>query len=121
MLTQLPQSEGETIGIQVSGKVDRAEEQKWISTFDSLIKQYDKINLVVVIDDNVDMTLDAFFDDIKWTFSHLKHMNKLAIVSTSRVIKWLVEADRPFAKMVNIDEQYFTVNELSKAWAWVKN
>ncbi len=121
MITQLPESEGATIGIMVTGKVDEAEEKKWISTFDALIKQHDKINVLVLIGDNFDIGLKAAFEDIKWTFGHLEHMDKLALVSTRCVIKWLVEIDSPFAKMVNIDEKYFDVNELSKAWAWVKS
>jgi hypothetical protein len=121
MITQLPESEGATIGIMVTGKVDQAEEEKWISTFNALIAQHDKINVLVLIDDNFDIGLKAAYEDLKWTFGHLKHIDKLAIVSTRRVIKWLVEIDSPFAKMVNIEEKYFDVNELNKAWAWVKS
>tara|TARA_R110002012_G_scaffold224450_2_gene396430 strand:+ start:2187 stop:2552 length:366 start_codon:yes stop_codon:yes gene_type:complete len=121
MITKLPQSEGATIGIRVSGKVDQAQEQEWINTFDSLIAQHNKINLLVVIDDTFSVGFEAALTDLKWTFGHMKHMNRLAIVSSGRVIKGLVEIDSFFAKMVNIEEKYFDVNELETAWNWIKS
>lgn len=121
MITKLPQSEGATIGIRVSGKVDQAQEQEWINTFDSLIAQHNKINVLVVIDNTFSVGLEAAFTDLKWTLGHMNHMNKLAIVSSGRVIKELVDIDSFFAKMVNIEEKYFDVNELETAWNWIKS
>ena len=109
------------IGIRVSGKVDQAQEQEWINTFNSLTAQHNKINVLVVIDNTFSAGLEAAFTDLKWTLGHMNHMNKLAIVSSGRVIKELVDIDSFFAKMVNIEEKYFDVNELETAWNWIKS
>jgi len=42
------------------------------------------------------ISVGAAYDDLKWTFKNLKNMNKLAIVSESKALGWLVAADSPF-------------------------
>ena len=120
MITLLPQGEGATIGIQVNGRIDKAEEEKWIVIFDKLIKEHQTINVLVLLNGKIDIGIDVAYEDLKWTMDHMSNMNKLAFVSSSRVLKWLVAIDSPFAKLVGIDEKYFTSDELQDAWDWVK-
>ncbi|GAC33123.1 SpoIIAA family protein [Paraglaciecola polaris] len=120
MITLLPQSEGRVIGIQVSGKIDKAEEQKWIDTFNKLIAKHQQINVLISLVGDIDVGVEVAYEDLSWTLHHLSNMNKLAFVSSSRVLKWLVAVDSPFAKLVGIDEKYFTPQELQDAWSWVK-
>lgn len=96
MIRQLPQSEGAVIGIEIFGKIDSKEEAKWIEIFDNLIEKYGSINILILLDGKFSIDVDAAYDDLKWTFRNLKNMNKLAIVSESRVLGWLVAADSPF-------------------------
>ncbi len=120
MITQLAQSHGNTIGVSVSGKIDLAEENRWIGIFDELVKTHGKINILVQVDGKIDYELNAVYEDLKWTFKHLAAINKLAIVSDSKVLGMLVAADSPFAKLVNISEKHFETEQLADAWDWVK-
>lgn len=121
MIKKLPESEGATIGVEVTGKIDSVEENKWIDIFDQLIEEHGEINILVLLDGKINFGVDAVYDDLKWTFKNLKHMNKLAIVSESRVLSWLVAADSPFGKMVGISEKHFETSQLQEAWSWVKD
>jgi hypothetical protein len=47
-------------------------------------------------------------------------MNKIAIVSSSKVLAWLVAADSPFGKLAGISEKHFETSQLQDAWSWVK-
>ncbi len=120
MIRQLPESEGAIIGIAVSGKIDSEEEEKWIEIFDDLIKKHGSIDLLVLLDGKFSIDFDAAYDDLKWTFKHLKNMNKLAIVSESRVLRWLVAADSPFGKLAGISEKHFEKSSLHDAWSWIR-
>lgn len=120
MIRKLPESEGATIGIEVSGKIDSEEENKWIDIFDKLIEEHGTINILVCLTGKINFSIDAAYDDLKWTFKNLKHMNKLAIVSDSKVLGWLVAADSPFGKLAGISEKHFETRHLQDAWSWVK-
>ncbi len=121
MIRKLPESEGATIGIEVSGKIDSVEEKKWIKEFDNLVEKHGKINILVLLDGRINFSFDAAYEDLKWTFKNLKSMNKLAIVSESKVLGWLVAADSPFGKLVGISEKHFETDRLQDAWRWVKD
>lgn len=120
MIRKLPESEGAIIGVEVSGKIDSSEENKWIEAFDRLIEEHGSINILVLLDGKINMDLDAAYDDLKWIFKHLKNINKLAIVSQSTVLSWLVAADSPFGKLVGISEKHFETSKLEDAWSWVR-
>tara|TARA_R110000764_G_scaffold99821_2_gene184609 strand:+ start:221 stop:706 length:486 start_codon:yes stop_codon:yes gene_type:complete len=116
----LSKSEGATIGIQVGVKIDKAEEEKWIVIFDKLLEEHRTINVLVLLDGEIKVGLDVVYEDLMWTLHHISNINKLGFVSSSRVLKWLVAIDSPFAKLVGMDEKYFTSDELQDAWDWVK-
>lgn len=120
MIEKLPQSDGAVIGVEVSGSISAAEEAQWVKYFDELIAEHGTINILVVLDGKLNMGLDVAYDDLKWTFKHLKNMNKLAIVSQSKVLDLLVTLDSPFGKLVGISENHFKLNELENAWSWVR-
>lgn len=120
MIKKLPQSKGAVIGIEVSGKIDSKEENKWIGIFDMLIAEHGKINILVLLNGKFNIGLDAAYDDLKWTFKNIKNINKLAIVSESKVLGWLVAADSPFGKLVGISEKHFEASHSKDAWKWVQ-
>jgi len=120
MIKMLPESEGAVIGIEVFGKIDATEEIKWIAVFDELIAEHGGINILVLLNGKFNIGVDAAYDDLKWTFKNLKNMNKLAIVSESQILRWLVAAGSPFGKLAGLSEKHFYANRLQKAWNWVK-
>jgi hypothetical protein len=120
MIKKLPESGGAVIGVAVSGKIDSKEETNWIEIFDRLIAEQGKINILVLLDGRINIGADAAYADLKWTFKNIKNMNKLAIISDSKVLGWLVAADSPFGKLVGVSEKHFKTSHLQDAWNWVK-
>jgi hypothetical protein len=120
MISKLPESKDATIGIEISGKISTEEESKWIEVFDKLIEEHGDINVLVELDGRINFGIDVAFSDLKWTFKNIKNMNKLALVSDSKVLGLLVAADSPFGKLVGVSEKHFESSKLADAWEWVK-
>lgn len=120
MIRQLPQSEGAALGFEVNGKVSKEDEQQWLETIEAAIKQHGKLRLLVFLDEKAKWSVEAGIEDLKWAFRHMQHFDKLAIVSSSRVWKWLVTIDSLFAPLVGIGEQHFDTERLDDAWKWIK-
>ncbi|TLU65317.1 STAS/SEC14 domain-containing protein [Thalassotalea litorea] len=121
MVEELAQSEGKYFGVKLSGTVGIGEEQKWLKELDKRVMQYDNVSLLLQLDDGAGWGLKAGWQDIKWVFHNMKHIDKVAVVSDSKVWEWLVKVDALFAKVVNIDESHFTHEELEQAWTWLKS
>ncbi|TEW56204.1 STAS/SEC14 domain-containing protein [Psychromonas sp. RZ22] len=121
MIKQLEKSYGATIGLEISGTISAKEEQQWIEILDNIIEKNGNINVLIVLDGKVNFGIDVLYTDLKWTLKNIKNMNKLAIVSKSKVLGWLVAADSPFGKLVGVSEKHFALNKLSEAWDWVND
>lgn len=120
MIRQLPQSEGATLGFEVGGKVTKDEELQWLKALEDAIGQHGKLRLLVVLDEKARWSIEAGIEDLRWAFKHMKHFDRLAIVSSSRVWKWLVTIDGLFAPLVGVGEKHFDISQLDDAWKWVR-
>lgn len=120
MIKELPESNGPILGFEISGKVTLEEEEAWIRKFEAAIAEHGKVSVVAVLNEGAGWGIQAGLADIKFCLSHMKSLNKIAIVTDSSVWKWLIKADAQFAKLVNIGEKHFETAQLADAWAWVR-
>ncbi|TKB46355.1 STAS/SEC14 domain-containing protein [Thalassotalea mangrovi] len=120
MIAELAQSEGKYIGFKLSGKIDSNTEQQWLGKLDRLIAEHNKIRILLLLDDDAGWGVEAGWQDIKWVFHNIRHIEKVAVVSDSRVWEWLIKVDAVLAKLVNIDESHFHHDQLYQAWQWLK-
>lgn len=121
MYKVLPQSEGPTLGLMISGKIDITEEQEMIELAEKVLAEHDKLNLLVIVGENVWASLEAAYADLRWITTHLKNVAKLAIVTDSKTLGWLVEQDAKIARHLGIGERHFATDELEEAWTWTKS
>ncbi len=120
MIKKLPESEGSYLGFEVTGKVSLEEELEWIGKFEEAIKVHGRVSALVVLGEQASWGVKAGLEDLKWVMTHLNQVNKIAIVSESKVWKWLIALDSPFAKLVGISEKHFELPDIADAWAWIK-
>ncbi|QOL25983.1 STAS/SEC14 domain-containing protein [Thalassotalea sp. LPB0316] len=120
MIKKLAQSSGPYLGFVVSGKAGLAEEQAWNEEIEQAISTHNKVSLLIVLSEGVHWGVDNAWQDIKWLFAHMRHFDKVAIVSSSAAWHWLITIDSFFAALMNIDEKHFSPNELDNAWQWLK-
>ena len=119
MITKLSKSKGNVLGVKISGKVSLEMEKEWINEFEKLIAEYDKISTLVFLDDHARWGLKAGIEDIKWLCTHMKNIEKIAVVADSNFWKWYVALDKPFGKLVGIGEKYFKPENIDDAWNWL--
>ena len=120
MITKLPESDVAVLGFEVSGKITKAEEEKWIEELDAAIRRQTPIHVLVHFRYYARWIIRAGIEDVNWLIHHMKDIGKLAFVSDKACWRWFVALDRPFAKLVGIEERHFEPDEIEDAWAWLK-
>ncbi len=121
MIKELPESTESVIGVEISGKVTLEEEKAWIARFDQAIAAHGTVSALVILGENAGWGVKAGLEDLKWLMTHMKNLDKIAIVTESTIWKWLIAVDAQFAKLVHIGERHFTPDQIEQAWAWLKS
>jgi hypothetical protein len=121
MYTILPRSQGPVLGVEISGKIDISQERELIAKAEDLIEEHHKISVLVVLGDHAGVSFEAAAADIKWVLANMQHLDKIAIVTDSRLLATLVAIDARFARMVGIAEKHFARDEIETAWHWIEN
>jgi hypothetical protein len=112
----LEQSYDNHLAFRVSGKVSVEEEKEWVARFEDIIEQYGKFRVMVILSESANWGIEAVIDDLKFAITHVKNFEKLAIISTSKVMETLVAIDAFFASFMNIGEKHFTPDQTDEAW-----
>ena len=120
MIEFLPQSEGNAVGIKVSGTLTHEDYQEMIPKLESLLKQHDKINMLVQLGDPAfdHMELRALWDDARFGLPHRNDFEKFAIVGD--LPKWMGWGTKVGAWFTSAEIKEFDKDNASDAWQWVK-
>ena len=121
MIIELPESEANTLGFEITATVTLEQQMEWIAKIEDTLQHHDKVSILIVLNEGAAWGFDAGVEDIKWVMRHMSRIRKIAIVSSSNVWNWLVSIDSFFASMVGIQEKHFDHADLSAAWEWVKS
>lgn len=121
MITELAESEANTLGFEINDRVTDAQGQELIARFERALSEHEQLNILIVLNEGASWGVDAGFEDIKWVLRHMKNMRKIAFVSSSNVWKWLVSIDSFFAMLAGIQEKHFDHADLAAAWQWLKS
>ena len=120
MIKELSKSEGSALGFENTGKVSLEEEKELIDKLNNAIETYGKVSVLVVFGEQASWGVKSGIEDLKWIMTHIKQLNKMAVVSESNVWKWLVALGSPFTKLVGISEKHFEPSKMADAWSWIK-
>ena len=121
MVKKLSASEGRYLGYEISGIVGSDQERLWIADLEAALEMHKSVCVLLVLDHEAKWGAEAGLSDIKWVFAHMSQLDRIAVVTDEKVWKWLVTVDSQFAKLVGIKEKYFPVDELDRAWEWLKS
>ncbi|WP_461535270.1 SpoIIAA family protein [Spongorhabdus nitratireducens] len=121
MIEILPQSTDDVLGYKISGKVTGDEEKYWLGKIEQHLKEHKKLRMLVILDDNAEWDMAAGYEDFKWISTHTRQMEKIAFVTSKKLWKWWLSADKPFARLFDVHLDNFDPDELDEAWAWVKS
>jgi len=120
MIKQLLHNSKEVLIYEVTQTIDVKEENEWIEQLNEYIEQNQKVRILLILGADATWSLRAGIEDIKWLFTHLKYIEKMAIVSESSWWKWYIKVDI-FAKIFGTEEKYFSVTQTDKALDWLSD
>jgi hypothetical protein len=120
MVTVLLGSEGNTLGIQASGKLTTKDyEEVMIPGLLELIDKFGKARFLCYVDETFSgMELGAMVDDAKFFFTHKNDLERMAIVGAAR---WIEVLTKFFANLMEGEVKTFAGEQLADAWDWIKS
>ncbi|WP_419810916.1 STAS/SEC14 domain-containing protein [Bacterioplanoides sp.] len=120
MIDYLPISQGNCLAFRVSGSVSLEQEEHWIRELQSIIDESGTIRMMMILEEDAYWGIQAGIEDLKFALKHSREFEKIAIVSNSQVMKWLVSIDDFFASFLNIHEKHFLPEQQAEAWQWLQ-
>lgn len=121
MVKKLSASAGRYLGYEISGTIGSDQERLWIADLEAALEMHKTVCVLLVLDTNAKWGVHAGVSDIKWVFSHMSKLDRIAVVSDEKVWKWFISVDSQFAKLVGIQEKFFPTEQIEEAWSWLKS
>ena len=106
------------VEITVDGFVTETELRDIASRLEAFIKSHGKVRILEVIKDFGGMDPMAFWEDIKFAFTHLNDFSRCAVVTDAQWIEWWSKAVRPF---LNCQVEVFQLADVDKAREWLND
>jgi len=126
MFQILDGSEGNVVGVEISGEYTKEDVEELKKIFEGRIDEgHDRINFLCKIDklNMGKIHISAFIDDAMYALKHLDQLRHIAVVGDSKIEKVLVEMDNKLfgKKKEGLIEKYFNVADIDKAWGFVRS
>ena len=124
MFAVLDGSEGNVLGVELSGAYTKNDVEAFEKAFEGCLKSGDKVNLLVKIDGlNIGSSeFGAFWEDCRYSLKNIDKIGLIAVVGHSRFEEILVKMDNMFFadSKKGREERYFDVSEIDKAWEFAR-
>jgi len=119
MVEILSESQGNVVGIKVSGKLtDKEYKEILIPKLEVVLKASGKIRFLCYMDSNFEgWEMAAAWDDLTFWLNHRNDFSKLAVVGGT---KWVEVGTKLSARIMGGQVEVFPVEELQRAWEWIK-
>ena len=117
MLEILERSEGRLVGLRVTGKITQDDVERASAHLEQDIQQTGGgIRLLVEVPQLAGIAPTALWDDLKFTLSHRRDFERVAIVADQR---WLALWSRIAGALTPAETRHFSSAELEAAWRWL--
>jgi hypothetical protein len=119
MFEIMSESAGNILGVRATGKLtDEDYKNTFLPKLASVLKEHDSANLLLFCDEGFEgWTPKAMWDDAYFGWIHRNDFNKMAVVSPPAYVDWCMKLSKHFMKG---EIKTFTSDQLSEAWAWLR-
>ena len=119
-------SENNILGVEISGGYTKADVEAFNEAATKVMDAgYDKINILVKMDQMhyLESEFMAFINDARSALKYLDKFRHLAIVGDSKIEAALIKVDNMIfgSKVKERIEKYFMIDDLDKAWDFVRS
>ena len=117
MAIEINQEEGGGIlTVRVSGRLVKADYDRFVPHVEMLIKQHGKIRLLFEMHDFHGWSAGAAWEDLKFGLHHFRDIERIAMVGEKKWQKGMGGFCRPFTKA---EIRYFDVSDIQGARQWL--
>jgi len=119
MLELLPQSQGNILGVRLTGKAtDEDYEKVFLPALETLIKEHGKVRCLYYMDREFQgWTLGAMWDDVRFGVKHKDDFSKVAVVGGPKWAEW---ATKMASHWISAEIKTYQGDSLDDAWAWLE-
>lgn len=118
MFEKLPQSTKNIVGYKTVGKLLDKDYKELIPELEKLIDEYGNIRFLMDMTEYGGASIMATMDDFIFSMKHDKEIERCAVVGNKTWEEWIVKASKHLMKS---DIRYFDINDIDKAWEWLKS
>ena len=108
---------GKCLLVQLSGKLTKEDYQHFVPAVERLVKQQDRIRVLVQMRDFHGWTLGALWEDIKFDVTHFGDIERLALVGDRKWEASMAAFCKPFTRAAI---RYFDESKYEDALGWIK-
>jgi len=102
--------------VHLNGKLTKEDYERFVPDTEQLIREHEKIRLLVALDDFHGWDAGALWEDIKWDARHFNHVEQVAVVGETKWQKWMAGFCQPFTTAT---VRYFDHDHMVEARAWL--
>jgi hypothetical protein len=117
MITVIKNQDDRIIHVEVEGKITRKDVKKVAQIADEKIKEYGKIKALIVLRYFEGYTPSAFFEDLKFSLTHLDSFSHMAICGEGKLEEFASKISAMFTKG---EIRYFDIIKIEDAINWVE-
>jgi hypothetical protein len=119
MTVQLTKEPGiNLLGIEVTGKLTKADYQQFVPKIEELIKLEGKLRILFEMIDFHGWTAGALWEDIKFDAKHFNDIERVALVGNTKWQEGMAAFCRPFT---TAQVRYFPEEQRHEAVVWLKS
>ena len=106
-----------TFELSVQGKLEAEDYKNFTPVVESSIARRGKARLLVHLPAEIQFTPGAMWEDLKFTATHYRDIDRLAVVSDDPSKSWMAAIAKPFT---GADVHFFPTTEIDAAREWLE-
>ena len=107
------------VGLDINGWIEAEDIQRVILSIEKKLRQGKRLRIYVEVHNWSGMSLEAFIQDLKFSFQHYPDFEKEAIVSDCQWLKSLAAISNTLFSSVEV--KHFTLDEKDRALKWISS
>ena len=107
------------VGFNIDGKIESTDIEKVTNLVEEKLKSQTKLRVYVEVKNLQGISLEAFWEDLKFALRHLKDFEKKAVVCEESWMSKLAAASNKI--FLNIEVKCFSFSEKDQALEWINS
>jgi hypothetical protein len=116
LISLLDKTEGNIIGLEISGKVSGNDMEKGRPIIENTIKEYGNVRILLRLKNFYYSNPLSFIQDMKFISDNKSKIEKMAIVADNKIIEVFSSISSLFIN----NQKVFSAEKEDEAWEWVK-